>query len=323
MNDTGIDRFLELLDVRLDAFAMCEIENGCGLDCAPSDLVVVHYVLRGEGSIEWAGGSLPLKPGMIVVIPRHLAKQINGAGPAVRSVPAESACPLAEGIVRYRACRGGMADLVLGCASVEARVGDKIGLFDALREPLGEQSTDDKLSLLFGAILDELARPGLGTKSMVGAMMKQIMILLLRTHFDRLGPASPLGMPLLHPRLGRALLAILERPQEPHSLDSLAAAAGMSRSRFVYHFAAAYGQTPMGFVQSARLQAAARMLRTSDLPIKAVAAAVGYASRSHFSHAFRAEFGVDPSSFRASAEPGDGVAAEDAVLIAEPRLSAA
>jgi AraC-like DNA-binding protein len=303
MNDASMERFFELLDVRLDAFAMCEIENGCSLACTPCDQVVVHYVLRGEGAVSWDGGSLALKPGMIVVVPRNLAKQIAGAGPITKTVPAESACPLAEGMVRFRACRTGAADLVLGCASVEAKVGEKLGLFDSLREPLAEQSHDDKLALLFAGILNELSSPGLGTKPMVGAMMKQIMILLLRAHLNRLGAASPLGMPLMHPRLGRALLIILERPQEPHSLDSLAGAAGMSRSRFVHHFSATYGHTPMEFVQLVRLQAAARMLRSSDLPVKAVAAAVGYASRSHFSHAFRAEFGVDPTGFRSVEQP--------------------
>jgi transcriptional regulator GlxA family with amidase domain len=47
-----------------------------------------------------------------------------------------------------------------------------------------------------------------------------------------------------------------------------------------------------------RLGAAARLLQASGVPIKSVAAAVGYASRSHFSRAFRSEFGLDPSSFR-------------------------
>ena len=310
MDDVSMERCFELLDVRLDAFAMCEIENGCSLACAPNEQVVVHYVLRGEGAVTWEGGTLALKPGMIVVVPRLLAKQIAGAGPVVKSVPAEAACPLAEGMVRFQACRTGKADLVLGCASVEAKVGEKLGLFDALREPLAEQGSDNKLTFLFESILDELSHPSLGSKPMVGAMMKQIMILLLRAHLGRLGAASPLGMPLMHPRLGRALLTILERPQEPHSLDSLAGAAGMSRSRFVHHFSATYGHTPMEFVQLVRLQAAARMLRSSDLPVKAVAAAVGYASRSHFSHAFRAEFGVDPTGFRNVEQPQPEIQAQ-------------
>jgi AraC-like DNA-binding protein len=304
MNDGSMERFFELLDVRLEAFAMCEIENGSSLACAPADKVVVHYVLRGEGAVSWDGGTLALAPGMVVVVPRLLAKQIAGTGPVLRSVPADDACPLAEGLVRYRACRTGVADLVLACASVDAKIGEKLGLFDGLRAPLAEAGGDSRLPPLFDSILQELSDPGLGTKPMVCAMMKQVLILLLREHFGRLGAASPLGMPLMHPRLGKALLTILERPQEAHSLDTLAAKAGMSRSRFVHHFSTTYGHTPMEFVQSVRLQAAARMLRGSDLPVKAVAAAVGYASRSHFSHAFRAEFGIDPTGFRS----GDGQA---------------
>lgn len=310
MNDASMERFFDLLDVRLDAFAMCEVEDGCSLACAPSDKVVVHYVLSGEGSVSWEGGTIALKPGMIVVVPRRLPKHISGAGPVRRIVPAEAACPLAEGMVHYRASRRGAADLVLGCASVEARLGEKLGLFDAVHAPFAEQGADNKLALLFAGILAELGAPGLGTRPMVSAMMKQIMILLLRVHWKRLGDASPLGVLLMNPRLGRALLAILERPQEPHSIDSLAGAAGMSRSRFVHHFGVTYGQTPMEFVQSARLQAAARMLRSSDLPVKAVAAAVGYASRSHFSYAFRVEYGVDPTRFRGGIEAAPLAAAE-------------
>jgi transcriptional regulator GlxA family with amidase domain len=40
------------------------------------------------------------------------------------------------------------------------------------------------------------------------------------------------------------------------------------------------------------------MLAGSDLPVKSIAAAVGYASRSHFSRAFAARFGDDPSRYR-------------------------
>jgi AraC-like DNA-binding protein len=293
-----MERLLDLLDVRVDAFAMCEIENGCSLVCDPLDLVMVHFVLRGEGSITWEGGRLELRPNMVAVIPASLAKRINGAGSPMHSVPADAACPLASGLVRFRSSTTGQADLVLGCASVDARLRGGPSLFDHLREPFAEDCCDDKTSRLFAAIQGEFSSPGIGTRSMVGTIMKQIMILLLRTHTSRLGAASPLGAAVMNPRLTRSLLAILDSPQSPHSLDSLAAVAGMSRSRFVHHFYSAYGRTPMEFVQSVRLQAAAQMLSGSGVPVKTVAATVGYASRSHFSHAFRAEFGLDPTAYR-------------------------
>ncbi len=303
MKDESLNRLIELLDVKLDAFAMCEIENGCSLACEPIDLVVVHYVLRGRGSISWKGGSVDIRPGTVVVVPPLTVKQINGAGPVVKTVAGEAACPLTNGIVRFRACAVGRADLILGCASVDARVRGGPSVFAHLREPFAECCPDEDTGVLFGAILSELSEPGLGTRGLVGTMMKQIMILLLRTHFQRLGAASPIGMAMLHPRLGRALLSIFEHPQRAHSLDGLAEAAGMSRSRFVHHFRSAYDRTPMEFVKMVRLHAAAQMLRCSELPVKAISARVGYASRSHFSQTFRAEFGSDPSAYRLEGRP--------------------
>ena len=97
-----------------------------------------------------------------------------------------------------------------------------------------------------------------------------------------------------------ATAAILDRPQDNHTVDSLAAIAGMSRSRFSHHFTLAYDLSPKSFVQTARLASAARMLEGTDLPVKSIAASVGFASRSHFSRAFQAKFGLDPSAFRLS-----------------------
>lgn len=318
MNEANVERFLDQLDVRLDAFGMCEIEEGFGLACAPMDGVVIHYVLAGEGAIVWDGGRIALRPGTIAVIPADLAKRIEGPGPLLHLLPADSACDLAPGLVAFRACPTGRADLVLACASVEARLGGGLRLFAHLRQPLAEGDGGSTLGLLFGAVLGELSRPGIGTKAMIEALMKQITIVLLRAHLERLGAASPLYMPLMHPRLGRAVMAILDRPQDSHSLESLAAEAGMSRSRFVHHFSATYGHTPMDFVQSVRLRAAAGMLRGTVLPVKAVAAAVGYSSRSHFSHAFRAEYGIDPTGFRAT-DPLRTGPVQDAIITIEPR----
>ena len=58
------------------------------------------------------------------------------------------------------------------------------------------------------------------------------------------------------------------------------------------------GQSPTEFVAKTRLYYAAELLRTSGAPIKSVAVSVGFSSRSHFSHAFRAAYGIDPTAYR-------------------------
>jgi AraC-like DNA-binding protein len=79
----------------------------------------------------------------------------------------------------------------------------------------------------------------------------------------------------------------------------------MSRASFAEHFAQVYEQTPMEFVQKVRLRIAARLLTTTDLPVKVIASSIGYASRSHFSRAFRAAYGADPKTFRVMGDPDE------------------
>lgn len=298
MSVSGVERLLALLEVEMDAFAMCEVENGWSLRVKPLDKVVVHYVLSGEGSIEHEKGRIDLLPGTMVVVPRSLPKYINGRGAVLRIVDAEFGCPLVDGMVKFRASEAGRADLVLGCASVAATVGKGVGLFDNLREPLVEHACDPSLKALFNAVLGELSSPAVGTKPIVEGLMKHIIILLLRAHLEHRGEASDLCLPLMDPQLGRVLATVIAKPEAAYTLSGLAELAGMSRSRFGHHFGAAYGRSPMEFVNWVRLKSASRMLRDTNLPIKSIAAAVGYASRSHFSRAFRAEFGLDPSGFR-------------------------
>ena len=64
----------------------------------------------------------------------------------------------------------------------------------------------------------------------------------------------------------------------------------------------AYEITPMRFVTVTRLHRAAELLRSTAMPIKMIAGIVGFSSRSHFSHAFRDAYGVDPLNFRTNTE---------------------
>lgn len=309
MTKANLDDLLSLLDVRLDAFAMCEIDRSCGLACPPLEAIVVHFVLEGEGVIDCEHGRYPLAPGSVIIVPRGLAKTIEGPAPILATMPLDEGCPLAPGLVRFRASAGGSPGLVLGCGSVSVSLGGLRGLFDHLDRPLLEAQASRALLLLFEAMAAELRRPAPGTKVMVEALMKQIFVVVLRAHLARSACETPLHLMALNPQLGRAIAAIVARPQDAHSVASLAALAGMSRSSFNRQFVASYGTTPMDFVQSARLSAGARLLTGSDLPVKSVAASVGYASRSHFSRAFSARFGVDPTQYRSHPEAAAAPAA--------------
>jgi AraC-like DNA-binding protein len=299
MSTINLEASLDSLDVRLNAFAVCEIEAGWSLRCDPMEDVVVHYVLKGEGQVESAGGNLPISPGMMIVVPRMTPKSLSAGSTTSRIVDAAGCCTdWIEGMVKFRAADS-EAELVLACSSVSATVSGGVALFEHLQHPLAEvPENEDSVRTLFSVIMEDLASPGLGTKIIVEAMMKQSLVFLLRTHLRRLGLASPLFMPLVDPKLKDCITSILARPEAPHSVGSLARIAGMSESRFATRFTQSYGKTPLEFVQVVRVRGAADLLRTSDLPLKAIALAVGYSSRSHLSRVFRRHFGVDPTGYR-------------------------
>ena len=288
-----IDQFLEAVEIRVEAFGVCEIGREYSLKCEPFESVIVHFVLRGEGFLDSRHGRFPLKPGTAVVVPKQLAKSLSGVGPVKHVHDAQADCTLQDSIIRFAACDG-RPDLVLGCAELSSSVGGDLPLFDQAKRPIIEHSDDPLLRALFTTMFDELRNPRLGTRAFVSALMKQVLIVLLRSQPDE--DSSILLM--TGARLAGVVAAILDRPQDNHTVDSLAAIAGMSRSRFSHHFTLAYDVSPKSFVQTARLASAARLLRGTDLPVKSIAASVGYASRSHFSRAFQAKFGLDPSAFR-------------------------
>ena len=63
-------------------------------------------------------------------------------------------------------------------------------------------------------------------------------------------------------------------------------------------FERVFGEGLLDYIHGVRLDQANALLTQTDLPIKSIAASVGFASRSHFSRAFRKHRGQDPTSFR-------------------------
>ena len=102
------------------------------------------------------------------------------------------------------------------------------------------------------------------------------------------------------PQLSIALDAMLNDIATSHSVESLADASQLSRSRFAERFRDAFGCAPMTFLRDLRLRRAATMLQNRSLPVDQISRRVGFASRSHFTQLFTARFGVSPVAYRDS-----------------------
>jgi transcriptional regulator GlxA family with amidase domain len=82
------------------------------------------------------------------------------------------------------------------------------------------------------------------------------------------------------------------------SMQELARRLAVSDRTLVRRFAAALGQTPLGYLQAVRLEAARGLLEAGDMPVQSVAARVGYSDASSFSRLFREGFGLSPAAYR-------------------------
>lgn len=298
----ALDRLLITLAIRLHACSVCQIQRSWALAYSAFDAITIHFVLSGKGTLRVGTGPvLPFGARSALVVPAHQPHMLGELGAGVQLVRADEHCSmLGDGLVSFTA-GDGSRDILMLCGMVSASHNSALGLFDLLREPLIQDfSADPGLSPAFDLMLAEVTKPGLGTQAMTEVLMKQCLIALLRQHLLRDGANSPLFTTLQHPRLARAVLAILDQPAEPHSVGSLADLAGMSRASFAEHFSRAFQQGPIDFVQKVRLRIAERLLTTTDLPLKVIAQTVGYASHPSFTRAFKQIYSAEPMSYRRS-----------------------
>jgi transcriptional regulator GlxA family with amidase domain len=82
------------------------------------------------------------------------------------------------------------------------------------------------------------------------------------------------------------------------TVEALADRAGMSERSFGRVFRAETGTTPAAYVESLRVEAARRLLETSDLTVAVVARAVGLRHAETLHRAFRRRVGTTPDRYR-------------------------
>jgi AraC-like DNA-binding protein len=90
-------------------------------------------------------------------------------------------------------------------------------------------------------------------------------------------------------------------PGHPWQLEELARAAGMSRTSFAVYFREVAGIPPLTYLAEWRMQSARQRLLEEDVPVATLAEALGYASESAFSNAFKRHTGLAPKRYRQGA----------------------
>ncbi len=299
----ALDRLLNTLSVGVQRCVICSIPNNAQARFDPINAVTVHYVVAGIGFFQIGNEeALAVGPESIVIAPAKTLQFWASHRDAGVETHGREICISVDDRLAQLQTRG-QSDEALSILRSEIRVtnGGIVGVFDHLRQPIVERfEENDTARQIFELMVTELAQADVGSHAVAESLMKAFLVLLLRKHLERGHASSSIFSMMSDPRLARAMINVLERPEQDHTLESLAAAAGMSRTGFGDRFREVFSQSPNEFIQDLRMKAAAHFLTTTDLPIKAVAASVGYSSRSYFSRAFRVVFAMDPSAYRSA-----------------------
>ncbi|MBL4574614.1 MAG: helix-turn-helix transcriptional regulator [Opitutaceae bacterium] len=293
-----LNKLLSNLAVKVQPFALCEVNDGWRLRLPGPSETMLHFVLQGEGFMRGPNGEThTLKPFNLLVVPKGVMHSLEPYGKIEEELRIDSP-PTGEGVFHITAGPD-ESELVLACGLINVNFGESLGLFDHLRDILlVDFSETPQVKDVFSNIIAEQTQSLSGSDTMTAALMMSCLVQLLRHLTESADGPLPWLIALEDNRLGRAIDKVLEDPTAMHSVESLATAASMSRSAFAEKFTAAFGHTPMQFVHQLRMIRAAKLLLENRYSIDEIAHKVSYSSRSHFSEAFKKQFGKSPTDYR-------------------------
>lgn len=152
-------------------------------------------------------------------------------------------------------------------------------------------------------LASEMAEPAPGSDVMVNRLADILFIQCVRAHIASSSETCKSGWlrAIFDPKIGAALKALHERVENPWTVETLAAAAGMSRSAFALRFKELLGETPLEYLTNWRMHKATGLLQEGDRKLFEVAKSVGYDSDAAFSKAFKRVLGAAPREYRRSA----------------------
>jgi AraC family transcriptional activator of mtrCDE len=310
-----LDRLLATLEVKVVFLSECLVSPGWRLQLPGHAALGIHYNLMGEGSLEFEGEPpIATRPHTLVVLPpgRSFALEVDAQSPRngplqVQDYRGSSEERAVTGPVQVRRRVAGVEpELIVICGYFEAVFGATIDLFSGLTSPIIEQfDASDQIDHALRQALNELISQEIGRGAMATALLKQVMVSLLRRSLSSNGAWVERFSVLSDPQITRAFAAMVERPGAPHTVQSLAKAAGLSRTAFMDRFRQVFLKTPMAALRDLRMRQAARAIVAGQASVDQIAHEAGYQDRTGFQRAFRKVYGCDVAEFRAVVDNDD------------------
>ena len=239
-----------------------------GLRRGQTEFVLFQYTLAGEGRLTHHGVHHVVRPGTLMLL----------------TIPDDHRYYLAPGQQweHFYLCLSG-SEVLNACRKIIAQHGPLIAL-----APTSSAITQAV------AAYERLARNQITSVFDNSQLAYGVAMALLQDTVKLRAPESAQA------QLARAEAYCREHFSEELSISELAKIAGFSRYHFARLFRQSHGVSPNEFLIDLRISTAARMLRDSHSPVKAIAQACGFSDAGYFCKVFRRAVGVSPGSFRDS-----------------------
>src|SRR5690606_24879621 len=119
--------------------------------------------------------------------------------------------------------------------------------------PIVEQFDEsDQVDQRLRLALAELVAQEVGSAAMSSALLKQVIVALLRRSLRSMDLWVERFALLGDPQIARAFAGMVANPGAPHSVESLARTAFLSRSAFMARFTKTVGRSPMTVLRDLR-----------------------------------------------------------------------
>ncbi|MEH6650669.1 MAG: AraC family transcriptional regulator [Motiliproteus sp.] len=272
-----------------------------GLDLGQNKRAYFHIVVRGTCYIQVGEKKDLLQGGDIVILPHGIAHQIFD-DPSSDCVDAQQVVPgLISGINPFEG-KDQSRDIDILCGYFDFNDSAPSCFLNSLPDVIHLTQEhrihfsflDNALSL----ITQETKTKSLGREILIDKITELMFVQIIRVHVNLNENEQNIFSALNDRVLSVALQLMHTEPEKSWTVDSLAKATGMSRSRFSNHFHDFIGEPPMHYLHSCRMQVAKQKIEETESPLNIISEEVGYASDSAFKTAFKKFFGNSPKTFR-------------------------
>ena len=273
-----------------------------GKSAPPKDLAHFAMVSRGNCwlSVEGISEPIPLTGGDCFLLAKGTSIVLRDSPRSRPRLTFQQIGAKAIGNVAH--CGGGGAPTTIVCGSLsfdDASVKPIAQLLPSFILMKADEARTLALHNTVRALASEMAEQAPGSGVVATRLAEVLVIQVLRAHIASQVEGRNKGWlrAIFDPHIGTALSAVHGNVSTHWTVESLATAAGMSRSAFAARFKELLGQTPLEYVTEWRMQKAMHLLEKRDEKLIGVARSVGYESDAAFSKAFKRIVGASPGEY--------------------------